>query len=143
MTVAESKAVQYARECIDPDNHRAPIYVKKQCEAWLDIVEGKDPNAYVCEKTFRIICNILKLIIHPDLQKPLYECMEPYAWLLIIAVFCTKTKDGYRYYQTALLEIARKNFKTFYSAVIFIIGMLTDDLVYPIIFGEDRADYAV
>ena len=29
------------------------------------------------------------------------------------------------YYQTAILEIARKNYKTFVSAVIFIIGMLT------------------
>lgn len=132
MTVAESKAVQYARECIDPDNNRAPRYVKLQCAVWLDIVEGKDPDAYVCEKTFKKICKILKLIMHPDLIKPdgvshysLYESMEPYAWLLIIAVFCTKANDGYRYYETALLEICRKNFKTFYSGVIFIIGMLT------------------
>lgn len=127
MTVCESKAVQYALRCIRPDNQRAPIYVKKQCEAWLEIVSGKDPDAYVCEKTFKKICKLLKLMIHPDLQKPLYECMEPYAWLLIIAVFCTRTRVGnYRYYQTALLEICRKNFKTFYSGVIFIIGMLTE-----------------
>lgn len=126
MTVSESKAVEYAISCINPDNHKAPIYVRKQCLAWLEIADGRNPEAYVCEKTFRKICKILKLIIHPDLQKPLYECMEPYAWLLIIAVFCTKTRDGYRYYQTALLEICRKNFKTFYSGVIFIIGMLTE-----------------
>lgn len=127
MTVCESKAVQYALWCIRPDNQRAPIYVKKQCEAWLEIASGKDPDAYVCEKTFKKICKLLKLMIHPDLQKPLYECMEPYAWLLIIAVFCTRTRVGnYRYYQTALLEICRKNFKTFYSGVIFIIGMLTE-----------------
>ena len=127
MTVAESKAVEYAISCINPDNQRAPIYVKKQCEAWLEIASGKDPDAYVCEKTFKKICKLLRLMIHPDLQKPLYECMEPYAWLLIIAVFCTRTRVGnYRYYQTALLEICRKNFKTFYSGVIFIIGMLTE-----------------
>lgn len=127
MTIQESKAVKYALACIDPDNRRAPHYVKLQCGAWLEIVEDKDPEAYICEKTFRKICRILKLIIHPDLHKPLYECMEPYAWLLIIAVFCTRMrKDGCRYYQTALLEICRKNFKTFYSAVIFIIGMLTE-----------------
>lgn len=132
MTVCESKAVQYALWCIRPDNQRAPIYVKKQCAAWLEIVNGRDPEAYVCEKTFKKICNILKIIMHPDLIKPdgithcsLYESLEPYAWLLIIAVFCTKTTDGHWYYKTALLEIARKNFKTFNSAVIFIIGMLT------------------
>ena len=126
MTISESKAVQYAYECIFPGNKRAPRYVKKQCAAWLDIAEGKSPDAYVCEKTYNKICRLLRLIIHPDLQKPLYECMEPYAWLLITAVFCTKTMEGYRYYQTELLEISRKNFKTFYSAVIFIIGMLTE-----------------
>lgn len=125
MTLHESEAVKYAKQCISPDNRRAPKYVKKQCAAWLDIVEGRSPDAYVCEKTFRKICGILKLIIHPDLQKPLYESLEPYAWLLIIAVFCTKNMEGYGYYKTALLEIARKNYKTFNSAVIFIIGMLT------------------
>ena len=57
MTILESKAVQYARECIEPDNLRAPIYVKKQCAAWLDIVEGKDPDAHISEKSFRVICN--------------------------------------------------------------------------------------
>ena len=133
MNIKDSKAVQYALECIDTENKRAPVYVKKQCAAWLEIVEGREPTAYVCEKTFRKICNILKLIMHPDLIKPdgvthysLFESLEPYAWLLIIAVFCTKTREGYRYYQTALLEICRKNFKTFNSAVIFIIGMLTE-----------------
>lgn len=126
LTVRESKAVQYALECVDPENKRAPHYVKKQCSAWLAIVRGENPDAYVCDKTFGKICRLLKLMIHPDLQKPLYECMEPYAWLLIIAVFCTKDREGYRYYQTALLEICRKNFKTFYSGVIFIIGMLTE-----------------
>ena len=124
LTVRESKAVQYALECVDPENKRAPHYVKKQCSAWLAIVRGENPDAYVCDKTYGKICRLLKLMIHPDLQKPLYECMEPYAWLLIIAVFCTKDREGYRYYQTALLEICRKNFKTFYSGVIFIIGML-------------------
>lgn len=127
MTIHESPAYSYAVWCIDEKNRKAPKYVKKQCRAWLAIVEGADPDAYVCEKTFRKICKLLKLIVHPDLHKPLISCMERYAWLLIVAVFCTKNKaDGTRYYRTALLEICRKNFKTFYSAVIFIIGMLTE-----------------
>lgn len=127
MTIKESPAVEYALWCIEKDNRKAPKYVKKQCAAWLDIVEGRDPDAYVCEKTFRRICKLLKLIIHPDLHQPLISCMERYAWLLIVAVFCTKNRaDNTRYYRTALLEICRKNFKTFYSGVIFIIGMLTE-----------------
>lgn len=127
MTIKESPAYSYALWCIDEKNRKAPKYVKKQCRAWLAIADGTDPDAYVCEKTFRKICKLLKLIIHPDLHKPLINCMERYAWLLIVAVFCTKNRaDGTRYYRTALLEICRKNFKTFYSAVIFIIGMLTE-----------------
>lgn len=126
MRAAESPAVEYALWCIKPDNKKVPHYVKKQCAAWLEIVHGNVPGVYVCDKTFTRICNLLKLIIHPDLRKPLYLCMEQYAWLFITATFCTKTEEGYRYYQTALLEICRKNFKTFYSGVMFIIGMLTD-----------------
>lgn len=127
MTIKESPAVEYALWCIEKDNRKVPKYVKKQCAAWLDIVEERDPDAYVCEKTFRKICKLLKLIIHPDLHQPLISCMERYAWLLIVAVFCTKNRaDNTRYYRTALLEICRKNFKTFYSGVIFIIGMLTE-----------------
>lgn len=37
-----------------------------------------------------------------------------------------RREDDRRFYQTAILEIARKNFKTFNSAVIFILGMLTE-----------------
>lgn len=127
MTIKESPAAEYALWCIEKGNRKVPKYVKKQCAAWLNIVDGCDPDAYVCEKTFRKICKLLKLIIHPDLHQPLISCMERYAWLLIVAVFCTKNRaDNTRYYRTALLEICRKNFKTFYSGVIFIIGMLTE-----------------
>lgn len=126
MTIHDSKAAEYARFCIDPDNKYVPRYVKKQAKRWLDIVDGKSPDAYICEKTFRKVCKILKLMVHPDLQCSIYDGLEDYAWLLIAAVFCTKQRDtDIDYYQTALLEISRKNFKTFNSGVIFIIGMLT------------------
>lgn len=129
MTIKESPAYKYALWCIDDTNRKAPKYVKKQCAAWLTIVDGADPDAYVCEKAFHKLCKLLRLIIHPDLHKPLISCMERYAWLLIVAVFCTKNRaDNTRYYRTALLEICRKNFKTFYSGAIFIIGMLTEGL---------------
>ncbi len=52
------------------------------------------------------------------------EGLEDYALLFIFALFCTLKEDGTRYYTTGLLEIARKNFKTFTSAVIFVIAML-------------------
>lgn len=129
MTIKESPAYKYALWCIDDTNRKTPKYVKKQCADWMTIVDGADPDAYVCEKAFHKLCKLLRLIIHPDLHKPLISCMERYAWLLIVAVFCTKNRaDNTRYYRTALLEICRKNFKTFYSGAIFIIGMLTEGL---------------
>lgn len=128
--VKESKAYVYAKWCIEEDNRKVGMYVKKQARAWLDIAEGIDSEAYFDEKTYKKICKILKLMVHPDLQCSLYDGLEDYAWFLITAVLCTKLKNDdekdIRYYVTAVLEIARKNFKTFNSAVIFILLMLTD-----------------
>lgn len=123
-----SPAAEYARWCIRKGNRKAPHYVKLQAKAWLKILEGKDREAYVDEQAFQKICRLLKLIMHPDLGVPMYEGMEDYAWFLIIASLCTKARDDdSRYYETAVLEIARKNFKTFNSAVIFILLMLTEN----------------
>lgn len=124
--ISESKAVKYAEWCVQPNNHQVPHYVKLQSEQWWRIVKGEDSGAHVDERAYRRICKLLKIMVHPDLGCPMYDGLEDYAWLLITAVFCTKTPDNRRYYETALLEIARKNFKTFTSAVIFILLMLTE-----------------
>lgn len=127
MTINESKAYAYAQWCIQNNNQYIGKYVKKQAKAWLDIADGKSNVAYIDESMFIKICNILKLMVHPDLRVSIYQGLEDYAWFLIVAVFCTKSKsDNSRYYETALLEIARKNFKTFNSGVIFIVGMLIE-----------------
>ena len=127
MTINESKAYAYAQWCIQNNNQYIGKYVKKQAKAWLDIADGKSNVAYIDESMFIKICNILKLMVHPDLRVSIYQGLEDYAWLLIVAVFCTKSKsDNSRYYETALLEIARKNFKTFNSGVVFIVGMLIE-----------------
>ena len=126
--IEESRAYKYALWCCGTDNHHVGIYIKKQCAAWLKICDEIDDEAYIDLKSYTKICKILKLLVHPDLHCPMYDGLEDYAWLLIVAVFCTKEKNtGNRYYQTALLKICRKNFKTFTAAVIFIIAMLTED----------------
>ena len=122
----DSPAVQYARWCLKPDNLKAPHYVKLQAAQWLEILNGENPQAITDEKAYRRICSLLRLMVHPDLGCSMYEGLEDYAWLLITAVFCTKCLDGSRYYETALLEIARKNFKTFIAGVCFILLMLTE-----------------
>lgn len=127
MELKESRAYAYAKWCCEKKNRYVGVYVKKQAAEWLAIADGKSEEAYVCEKTFRKICRLLKIIIHPDLNCSMYKGLEDYAMLLIVATFCTKLRtDGSRYYKTVLLEISRKNFKTFVSAVIFIIGFLTE-----------------
>ena len=129
MAVKEGKAYQYAAWCVLENEGKVPRYVKKQAESWMKIVNGQDPDAVIDEEANNKICRLLKIINHPDLQCPIYDGLEDYAWLLIIAVMCTKcrnTVQNVRFYTTAVLEIARKNFKTFNSAVIFILLMLTE-----------------
>lgn len=127
--ISESKAYQYAARCAAEDNELVPEYVRKQAISWLSIADGESDKAYVDEKALKKLSKVLKLLIHPDLHRPVYEVLEGYQWLFIVAVLCTKKKDtdeDIRYYTTGLLEIARKNFKTFTCAVIFILLMLME-----------------
>lgn len=129
--IQESRAYKYCEWALREGNNLVPVYVKKQCQSWKDIAGGKDPEAYIDEKTYEKIINILKLMIHPDLKRPLDESLEDYAIFFITAIFCTKYFDPddqveVRFYETAILKIARKNFKTFVSGVIFILLMLTE-----------------
>lgn len=139
--VKDGKAYSYAKWCVSESEGKAPKYVKLQARRWADIVEGKNPDAYVDEAAYEKVCRLLKLMVHPDLHCSIYDGLEDYAWLFITACLCTmcRPESEYyklsgdeagtlkiRYYQTGLLEIARKNYKTFNAAVIFIILMLTE-----------------
>lgn len=138
--VKDGKAYAYAKWCIE-DNEKVGKYVKRQAKKWLKIADGENEKAYVDEKEYEKICKLLKLMKHPDLGSSIYDGMEEYAWFFVTAVLCTIWKEGaeiyqdygisiqdkkIRYYDTALLEICRKNHKTFYCAVIIILLMLTD-----------------
>lgn len=123
----DNPAYRYAQYCISETEGKVPRYVKKQAQQWLDIADGNSDKAYVDDHAMAQVCNLLKLLQHPDLRRPMYECLEDYQWLLIVAVLCTKARgEDCRYYYTALLEIARKNFKTFTAAIIFILLMLIE-----------------
>lgn len=124
----KNPAYKYASWCASDTKGMVPKYVKMQAESWLNIADGFDKEAYVDGAAVAKIERLLKLMIHPDLHCPMNEGLEPYAWLLIIAGLCTrlKKKKDIRYYTTILLEIARKNYKTFHSGIIFILLMLTE-----------------
>lgn len=127
MMIKDSRAYQYAIWASMEDNHFVGRYVKRQSRLWVEIVNDEDAYAYVDPKQFRKITKILKIMVHPDLHCSMYDGLEDYALFFIYAVYCTRSlQDDSRYYQTGLLEIARKNFKTFTAAVIFIIGLLTE-----------------
>ena len=124
--IKDSPAYQYATWCVQETERKAPHYVKLQAASWLRIADGEDPEAYVDEDRYEKITRLLRIIIHPDLKRPMLESMEGYEWLLIVATLCTMCREGtpyyeeaeadyqtlrIRYYVTALLEIARKNYK--------------------------------
>ena len=139
--VKDGKAYQYAEWCMSEHGRKAPKYIKLQAKQWLEIADGESREAYVDEAQYEKICKLLKLMVHPDLKCSIYEGLSNYAWLFITATLCTICRPGtqryllskadpektkIRYYETGVLEIARKNFKTFVSAIIFILLMLTE-----------------
>lgn len=104
----------------------APKYVKKQCKAVLPILKGKDKKYIVDEKKLRKIEKLLKLLKMPKGLKvglPIYDCLDGFQWLLIVAALCIVHKDEpkKRRYTNIVLEIGRKNGKTFIIAVLFIL----------------------
>ena len=127
MSIEKTTAYKYALACTEEGNDKVGRYIKKQAVKWLEIADGGSDAAYVNEKEWERIKGILTLMMHPDTGKNMLVSLEPYALWLIMAVFCTFRRDNRRrLYTTALLEISRKNYKTFTSAVIFIIAMLCE-----------------
>ena len=125
------KAVEYARRCIVKNNKTVGRYVKKQCREFLRIADGKDKTAFLDESKVKIIENILKLLVMPKGLKAgqsLYECTIGYQWLIYEAAFCVMRTDdpGRKKFEWIILEIARKNFKTFTIAACFIILLMTE-----------------
>lgn len=108
-----------------------PKYVKLQMRDFMKICEGKDKKYIVSDRKVKQVENILKLLIMPKglkAGKTLYECTVGYQWLFYIAVLCVVYRDNpkKRRYETGILEICRKNFKTYTIAAIFILLFLTE-----------------
>ena len=127
--VMKNKAYEFCRESVK--KRTTPRYVKLQMKAWMKICEGKDKKYIVSEKKVKQIENILKLLRMPKGLKAglsLFECSTGYQWLFYIAILATVYKDdpNKRRYETGILELCRKNFKTYTIATIFIILFLTE-----------------
>ena len=108
------------------------MYVKKQLKEFVEIAEGKNDKYIISEKKYTLISKILKLIVMPkgaQKGKTAYVALAGFQWVLIIAALCTVYRENTqkRRYQTVILEIARKNGKTFLVGLMFILLMLTED----------------
>lgn len=128
--MTNNKGYEYALKVINGEIP-APKYVIKQCELFKDISDGKSDKYIIHEKKVKQIENILKLLIMPKglkAGKTLYECNTGYQWLFDIAVLCTVNRDNpkKRRYETAILEVSRKNFKTYEISKLFILLFLLE-----------------
>lgn len=124
-----NKAYEYCKNNVRKKT--TPKYVKLQMKEWMKIAEGKHKKYIVSEEKVKQVENILKLLNMPKGLKAgesLYNCSTGYQWFIYIAVFCTVYRDDTkrRKYETCLLEICRKNFKTYTIGTIFIIAFLTE-----------------
>ena len=124
-----TKAYEYCKRNINQDT--TPAYVKLQMAEYMKIEEGKSDKYKISMRNYRNIEGILKLLIMPKGLKAgqtLYECTTGYQWLIYTAVLCTVYRDEptKRRYELCILEICRKNFKTYTVGTLFIILLLTE-----------------
>lgn len=125
MTIQEHPSYRYAIDVVD-NNINAPDYVQKQCRKFIDICDGENDKYFIDTKRVVKIDAILKLLRMPKglkINERIYDCVAGFQWVLIIAALCVMCVDNpkKRRYETVVLEIARKNGKTFIIAVLFIL----------------------
>ena len=125
----KNKAYDFCK--ISISQNTTPKYVKLQMQEFINIAEDKDKKYKINEIKLKQVNNILKLLIMPKGLKAgqtLYESTTGYQWLFYIAILCTVYRDNprKRRYEIGVLEICRKNFKTFTIATIFILLFLTE-----------------
>ena len=125
MTINTHPSYVYAQRVVSGEED-APKYVVKQCTEFLRIADGKTEEYFIDTDRVKKINKILRLIRMPKglkMGEAIYDCLAGFQWLLIVAALCVMHKDNpkKRRYETVLLEIARKNGKTFIIAVLFIL----------------------
>lgn len=129
MNTQKNKAYEYCKNSIDLVT--TPRYVRLQMQDFINICDGKDDKYILSESKLDQLNKILKILIMPKGLKAgqtLYECTTGYQWLFYTAILCVvhKSNPNKRKYETGVLEICRKNFKTYTIATLFIILFITE-----------------
>lgn len=125
----KNKAYEFCKKSIKLKT--TPKYVKLQMKEFIDICDDKNDKYQISKTKLNQLDNILKILNMPKGLKagqPLYDCTCGYQWLFYTAILCTVYRDNpnKRRYETGVLEICRKNFKTYTIATIFILLFLTE-----------------
>lgn len=127
--VVENKALNYCKANVRLKT--TPKYVKKQMKDFIAICEDKNKKYKINEKKMSQITSLLKLLKMPKGLKAgesLYECSTGYQWLIYIATLCVvdRKDEEKRKYETVVLEIPRKNFKTYTASTLLLLLFLLE-----------------
>lgn len=128
--IKEHKSYIYAQSVVNGEIN-APKYVILQCQQFIDIADGKNDKYIIDTNKVILIDKLLKLM---NMAKGLnagdtvYNCIAGFQSFFIIAILCTVYRNNTkkRRYEIALLEICRKNGKTFIINVIFLLLFLLE-----------------
>ncbi|MFD1957314.1 terminase large subunit [Paenibacillus thailandensis] len=128
--INEHKSYRYALSVVNGDIN-APKYVILQCQDFLNIANGKSDKYIIDQAKVNLIDTLLKLM---NMAKGLnsgdtvYNSIAGFQSFFIIAILCTVHRDNInrRRYETAILEICRKNGKTWLIGIIFLLLFLLE-----------------
>jgi phage terminase large subunit-like protein len=128
--IEEHKSYQYALSIVNGEIN-APKFVIMQCQQFIYISDGKDDKYMIDEDKVDMIDNLLKLMKMAkglDAGSSVYDVIAGFQSFFIIAVLCTVYRDNpkKRRYETAILEICRKNGKTWLINIIFLLLFLLE-----------------
>jgi len=128
--VHKHPSIDYA-EWAASDTPKTPVYVKKQCADFLMNAYDQDEKYMVDWNTVKKIDAILKIMNMPKGLKAgqsVYDCSEGYQWVIYVAslAIVRRSDPRRRRYESILLEICRKNFKTYTVATVIILLFLIE-----------------
>ncbi len=125
------KAYQYCEWALNKNNKKVPRYVKKQCEIFKNIWDDKDELSVFDHNKATKIEKLLLLVNVPKGEgagKSVVHTLTGFQWLLLTAPFCVviRNDEDKRRYENIILEICRKNAKSYVSALICLILMILE-----------------
>lgn len=130
MTILYHPSYLYALDVLS-GRVKAPKYVIIQCNQFRLMAEGKSEKYVIDDEKVNMIDDLLSLLVMPKglkVGKPIYDCVAGFQFFFIVSVLCAVHRDNLarRRYETAVLEICRKNGKTFLVGLIFILLFLLE-----------------